>query len=307
VNSVRTWLGQGANLLALSIVAGILVPPLAALLRPLLFPSIFFLILISLLQMDLPRVFGTLRADAIMLLTISVWQLLALPIAFAVLHLYSPLGGSYTLIAFFTACAGSLFGSSAFARLMNLDEALTLKGTVVSVLLMPVTLPILATWVRGNSDGFDIVAYGLRLTLFLLLPLAIAFACHARMRVRDHLQKMAVVRHGSVLFLCVFAIGVMEGIGPRILSEPLAMAGLLLLAFAIHLGQFLLTALVFAHTGRRVAFTAALLSSYRNLGLLLAVAGTLLPSGFIVFVALWQIPMYFMPLMMKRFSPVAAP
>jgi BASS family bile acid:Na+ symporter len=303
---VRAVPGQGANLLALSIFAGILVPPLAALLRPFLYPSIFFLILISLLQMDLPRVFGTLRADAVSLLSISVWQLLALPIAIALLHLHTPLGGSYTLTAFFTACAGSLFGSAAFARLMNLDEALTLKGTVVSVLLMPLTLPLLAAWVNGNADGFDVAAYGARLSLFLLLPLVIAFACHARPRVRERLQRVVVVRHGSLFFLCVFAIGIMDGIGSRIVAEPMAMTGLLLLAFAIHLGQFFVTALVFAGKGRRFALTAGLLSSYRNLGLLLAVAGSLLPPGFIVFVAVWQVPMYFMPLMMKRFNPVSA-
>lgn len=299
---LASFMSKGANWLALSVIAGIAVPPLAALFRPLLFPSIFFLVLCSLLLMDLPRVFAGLKREIVPASVIAAWQLLVLPTGFAAVHLYTPLGGPYTLIAFFTACAGSLFGSSAFARLMGLDEEMTLKGTILSVLVMPLTLPAMAAWVRGHAEGFDVVGYSTRLCVFLVLPIVIGFVVQAHAGLRSRVRGSALVRHGGVFFLCVFAIGVMDGIGPRIIASPVAMTGLLLLAFAMHLGLFALTVLVFSARGRTYALTAGLLSSYRNLGLLLAVAGSLLPRDFIVFVALWQIPMYLMPLAMARFG-----
>ena len=298
----RSFLFDSANLLALSVLAGIAVPPLAAALRPLLFPSVFCLILCAVLLIDLRRVFAGIRRDAVPALAVSTWQLLALPLAVGAVHRYSPLGGDYTLLAFYTACAGSLFGAPAFARLMKLDEAMALRGTLASVLLMPLTLPPLSAWVNGAPAGFDAAGYIARLGVFLALPIVIALLVQSRTRWRISVQGNAVVRHGSVLFLCVFAVGVMDGIGPRVVAEPVAMAGLLLLALAIHAGQFAVTALVFAARGRDFALTAGLLASYRNLGLLLAVAGALLPPGFIVFVAVWQVPMYLTPLVVTRLS-----
>ncbi len=298
----RTIPFDSAHLLALSVLVGIVVPPLAAALRPLLFPSIFCLILFAVLLIDLRGAFAGMRRDAAPAFAVCAWQLLALPLAFGVVHLYSPLGGEYSLLAFYTACAGSLFGAAAFARLMNLDEAMALRGTLASVLLMPLTLPPLSAWVAGAPATFDVAGYAWRLGVFLALPLITALFVQSRARWRARVQGCAALRHGSVLFLCVFAIGVMDGIGPRILAEPAAMAGLLLLALAIHAGQFVLTALVFAAGGRGFALTAGLLASYRNLGLLLAVAGALLPEGFIVFVAVWQVPMYLTPLIVSRLS-----
>lgn len=288
--------------LALSVLVGICLPPLAALARPLLFPSIFALMLCTLLLIDLPKVLSALREDLAAVLVVALWQLLALPVAVGILHLYTPLGGPATLIAFYTACAGSLFGSAAFARLMQLDEGMALRGTLASMLLMPLTLPLLAGWVRGEAAGFDLAGYLWRLLVFLVLPMAIALACQWRPAVRQAVQRQPLVRHGAVVFLCLFAIAVMEGIGPRILGAPVAMAMLLLLAFAIHLGQFAVTAVVFARHQRRFAWTAGLLCSYRNLGMLLAVAGALLPDDFITFVGLWQVPMYLMPLLLPGFT-----
>jgi hypothetical protein len=294
------WFTDSATILALAVISGIVIPPLAALMRPLLLPSIFFLMLLSLLAIDLPRAFTDRRADLAWLPVLGAWQLVVLPAVIGALHLYTPLGGAYSEIAFFTASACSIFGAPAFARLMGLDEALTLRGTLVSVLVMPATLPLLALAVRGSAAGFDAADYAVRIVVFLAAPMVIAAACNLRPDFAARVRRAAIVRHGGVLFLCVFAVGVMDGIGARILSRPSDMLALLGLAFAVHLAQFGTTMLVFSYRGRRFALSAALLASYRNLGLLFAVAGPMLPQGFILFVALWQVPMYLMPLAMRR-------
>ncbi len=45
--------------------------------------------------------------------------------------------------------------------------------------------------------------------------------------------------------------------------------------------------------------TAGLLSGYRNMAVMLAVGGSLLPPDFVVYVALWQIPMFLTPLAVR--------
>ncbi|KAA3632903.1 MAG: hypothetical protein DWQ08_02685 [Proteobacteria bacterium] len=295
-------LPDSAVLLALSVAIGVTLPPLASLFRPLIYPSIFFLILLSLLVMDLPRLLRELRGELGAVMRVSLWNMLALPAAVAALHLYTPLGGQITGFAFYTACAATIFGAPAFARLMGLDEPLTLKGTLAAVLVMPVTLPVLAGWVRGSAEGFSLTAYGWRLVVFLVVPLAIALACHSRPRLAEALKRSAPVHNGSVFFLCLFAIGIMDGIGARFVEAPGRMFSLLAAALAIHVVLFVAGALAFARSGASFALAAGLLASYRNLGLLLAVAGPLLPKDFIVFVAIWQVPMYLTPLVMRRFG-----
>ena len=51
------------------------------------------------------------------------------------------------------------------------------------------------------------------------------------------------------------------------------------------------------------ALTAGLLSAYRNMALMLAVGGTLLPADFVVYVALWQVPMFLAPLAVRYLRP----
>ncbi len=286
------------TVLAGSVLLGLLAPPVAELLRPLLFPSLFFLMLLSMLDIDLPSELRTLRDRHRRLVGIAGWQMLILPAGLGLVHRYTPLGGEVTALAFHTACAGTVFGAPAFAALLGVDRGVVLRGVLASTLLMPITLPPLAL-AFGSGGGFDLVGYLWRLALFLLLPMAIGWVYRGAGLAR-RFGSGALVRRGQVLFLAVFAVAVMDGVGPRFVAEPAAMLGLLGTAFAVHLGLLGATWLAFRRFGRELAAGAALLAAYRNLGLLLAVAEPMLPTGFIVFVALWQVPMYAMPLLASR-------
>ena len=55
---------------------------------------------------------------------------------------------------------------------------------------------------------------------------------------------------------------------------------------------------VFARAGRTVAFSAALLSGNRNMGLMLAVTAGTAGETFSLYVGIAQIPMYFAPLLL---------
>ena len=287
------------HVLAISVILGVLLPPLASLVRPLLFPSIFFLMLFSLMQIDLKSVSRAAIKSPWPVITIALWQMLALPLIVGAIHVFTPFSGAWSEIMFLTACAGTIFGAPAFARLVNLDTGLTLLGVIASTLIMPFSLPLLALWILDSSGEFDLAAYAMRLFIFLVSPALIAIGYHRFVKSSTRLSNQ-VLQLGSVFFLALFAVAVMDGVGDRFIVDTQPMLIMLSLAFGIHVVFFFSTALVFRYFDQSIAWTAGLLSGYRNLGLLLAVAGSLLPSGFILFVALWQVPMYIMPMLVHK-------
>ena len=292
------------HVLAISVVLGVLLPPLASLARPLLFPSIFFLMLFSLMQIDLKSVGKAAVNTPGPVMTIALWQMLVLPLIIGGVHVFAPFSGAWSEIVFLTACAGTIFGAPAFAQLINLDSGLTLLGVIASTLVMPFSLPLLALWFLDSTGEFDLAAYTLRLLVFLICPALIAIGYHRFAKSEARLSNQ-VLQLGSVFFLGLFAVAVMDGVGEQLITDTKPMLTMLLLAFGVHVTFFVSTAFVFRYVNRSAAWTAGLLSSYRNLGLLLAVAGSLLPNDFILFVALWQVPMYIMPMLVHQLFRIA--
>ena len=70
----------------------------------------------------------------------------------------------------------------------------------------------------------------------------------------------------------------MDGVLVAILNEPLKMFGLTVLSFALSLGLAALTAFVFARLGAGQALALGLAAGNRNMGLMLAAAGTAVPD-----------------------------
>lgn len=284
-------------LLAGSILVGIAVPPVAELLRPYLFAFVFFLMLFSLLTIRLRDVLPNRRLSA-RLVTVMAWQMIALPLAVGLWHRLAPGAGAWSELMFITACAGSIFGASAFARVMNLDTAFTLRGVIAGTLLMPVVLVLLAPFVTQRLGDFDFGAYVMRLFIFILAPLGAAYWYQSRRPAHSERETLLFGRL-TIVFLALFGIAIMDGIGERLWHQPAETLGLLGLALAVYGLFFGLGVVLFLPWGRRQALTTGLLSAYRNLALVLAVGGNLLPPGFIVYAALWQIPMYLTPLAVR--------
>lgn len=292
------------TVLAASIVVGIAVPPIAELLRPLLYVFVFFLMLFSLLAIRLRDAWPDSHLSG-RVFRIMGWQMIALPVMLGLWHRFSPWSGQWSELVFVTACAGTIFGAPAFARVMKLDDTLTLRGVIAGTLLMPLVLPLTAPLVTERASDFDFAAYAGRLVVFILLPLAAAGWYQTRRRgqwVNDRLWFGRL----TIVFLVLFGIAIMEGVGAHFVSQPRHMIGLLALALVTHVLFFASSALLFGRWGRHQALTAGLLAGYRNLAIVLAVGGSLLPPGFIIYAALWQIPMYLTPLAVRIWQQYSA-
>ncbi|WP_235035577.1 hypothetical protein [Roseomonas sp. 18066] len=289
---------QGGTLLAVSIFAGLLLPPLASALRDVVTPTVALLMTLILLRVDFAQVLGYLRRP-LMILALLAWLLLACPLlAYAVARavgLDGPLGAALVIMA--TGCAAT--SSPAFARLVGLDGEIALVASLLSTLLVPFTAPPLALGLLGIDLSLSVSALVGRLALMVGLPLLVSLVIR-RLAGPARLQRWGRAVDGAVVLLVVlYGFGVMDGVLARLLAEPGFVLGGIFLAFAGSAGLNVVTALALAPAGRGLALSAGLLSGNRNMALYLAVLPASTDARILLFFALCQFPLFLSPFLLK--------
>ncbi len=297
--SLLGWLGRHATaVIAAGVFVGLLAPPAAALLRPLLLPAILLPFVVALLRLDMAALRRDLRRPALPLLAVA-WILAGSPLLAAAASAPLPIEPTLRQAIVTTAACAPLMASGALALLLGLDVGMALFATVVATALVPLTLPPLALGLAGLPVPLDPAALTLRL-LALVLP-AFALARLLRGRIGEaRLAAFADVLAGlAALGLVVFAIGIMDGVTARLTADPGFVAGCLLAVTVLNVGLQAVTALVFAGCGRRRALTLGLVAGNNNLGLVVAAIADSAPADLLVFVAAAQFPIYLLPLIQQ--------
>ena len=103
----------------------------------------------------------------------------------------------------------------------------------------------------------------------------------------------------SVIAMFSFAVAAMDGVADHFRADPLLVVELTALAFALALGLIAITALVFLRAGRARALAIGLIAGNRNIGLMLAATGFLVPDVAWLYFALAQFPIYLLPHLLK--------
>jgi bile acid:Na+ symporter, BASS family len=293
------WLGRHAGAaIAAGVFLGLLVPPLAALCRPLLVPAILLPFVVALLRVDRAAIAAGLRVP--LLPTVAVaWVLLASPAIVAgaarALGLAEPLAAILTT----AAAAPPIMAASALALLLGLDVALAVLATVAASALAPFTLPPLALHLAGLPLEFDALSLLVRLAAMVGGCFVVA-ALLRRALTPAWLDARADLLGGfAVLGLIVFAVGIMDGVAARLAREPGPVLGYLAAAFALNVGLQALTALAMSPFGLRAALTLGLLAGNNNLGLVLAATAGAATESFVLFVAVAQFPIYLLPALQR--------
>ncbi|MDX1376657.1 MAG: hypothetical protein R3357_13905 [Burkholderiales bacterium] len=280
--------------------AGIVLPDVAALLRPLLTPVVIGTLTLALVRLDWARMGAALRSPGLPLL-LAGWQLALSPaLAWAASALLG-LPPDLRLLLVLQAAAPPIGSAPVFALIRGLDGALAAVITVLATLLLPLSLTPLVALLEGSGLRVDLGAFVLRVTLVVIAPFVVAAVLRrlvgrARLRRND-----ALVGGLNVLLLVVFAIAVMDGVTARLLADPAYILGLLLASCVAALVLHAAAYGVFRWTGARSAFNAAVLSGNRNMGLMLAITAGTAGEAFSLYVGIAQIPMYFAPLLLTPF------
>lgn len=286
------------TILALSIFLGVAFPRLAAFCKPLLLPTIFLLFTFAILQVRFQDVFNSVfRYSASWI--ILLWQLLCLPLIVS-LVLVPWSDTQWYLFAVVAMCASSITATTALAKIFDLNDALALVVCLAGTVLMPVPLYIFLNILVETDATIDLSVYASRIFIFIVLPFLLVVLVRELMSAR---LEESLRQHSPeiVLFLLMlFGLSVMDGVRELMSTDPLFLALLVLLAFGLNLGVHLITHYSLRFIGHRDATTACLVCAYRNMGMVAAIPGAALGDYFFIFVGVWQLPMYTLPLILRK-------
>jgi bile acid:Na+ symporter, BASS family len=293
------WLGRhGSKVIAFGVFTGLLLPPLAALLRPLLIPAIIGPFLIALLRLDW-RQLGRHLGEPVSAALFLAWLLFALPVlvhlAIAPLGLPPALHGGMVLMG----AAPPLMASANLALMLGLDAALAVVVTVLATALMPFTLPPIALHLLDVTIDIGLGELMARLGLIVGGCFALAWGMRRYLPPGFAARHVDVLDGLAVIGLLVFAIGIMDGVTEMLFAAPAFVLGCALAAYGLNLGLQALGALAFAWRGRSPALTMGLCSGNANLGLLIAALADRAAFELVVFVAMAQLPIYTLPMLQR--------
>jgi hypothetical protein len=300
--AVLAWLGrQGTRAIAAIVLIGIAVPPLGAVLKPFVTEAIFVLLTIAFLRVDVAALRGYAQRPGIVL-AVTAWTMLAIPLLIGAGGLLLGLGTrapELFLGLMMYAVASPMMAAPAFAAALGLDAALVLMTLVASSVLTPFTAPGFAYAFVGPALTLSPLALGAKLFAILAGSALIAVALRrivgaaAIERYRDEIDGF------NILVMFVFVAAVMENLAARLIAAPMLMIALTALTFAVSFAVLGLTTVLFVKVGRERALVLGLTASQRNMGLMLAAAGTALPDLVWLYFGLSQFPIYLSPQLLK--------
>jgi BASS family bile acid:Na+ symporter len=308
------WLGRhGANAVAISILLGIALPPLGALIRPYFAETVFLLLCLAFLRVD-PRALRAQFGRPWLLLAATAWTMLIVPVltglGLTALDLFDRSPG-LLLALMFNVVAPPTFSSPALAVLMGLNAAVSLALLLGCIVVTPFVAPALVAIFVGPAVTFSPVALGLRLVLMLAGAACVGIAVRA-IAGKAWVERQAERIDGlNVVVLFLFAVALMGDVLANTIARPVYVLGLLALSTLMTFGLSGLTVLIFHRAGLHSALPLGHAGGSRNTGLMLAAAAGAVPELVWLYVALIQIPIYALPLivrpLLRRLAPRSSP
>ncbi len=285
---------NAAWVLALGVFAGLVLPELARILRPLLPLAVGGLLVLSVMQTrfaDFRRQLHRPLAPAaviVFLLCISpalVWFLVQ------TLEVPEKLKPALVLMA----AAPPIMAAPAMAMMLRLDAPRMLAVVIGATLLAPFTLGVAANWFIGAELSFDPTRLAVRLAGFIGVCFALAVLLRLSLgsrRMNEHKPLLDVL--GLVLLLA-FAVAIMDGVAQRLLLETGYVLTVIVISFIANILLQLLGGGAFFYTGASSALTVGFACGNRNMGLLLAVLPESSAPDTLLYFAVAQIPMFTLP------------
>ena len=296
------WLGrQGTTAVAISILLGILLPPLGALVRPFFPETVFLLLCLAFLRVD-PGALRAQFAKPRLLIVAGAWIMLIAPVAAGIAFNAIDLQGqspALLLALVLNMVAPPIFASPALAALMGLNAAITLALLLVCIAVTPFLAPALVAVFAGPAVTFSPLSLGLRLVLMLAGAAVTGVAIRAFMG-KPWVERQAERIDGlNVIVLFLFAVALMGDVLTNTISRPFLVLGLLALGTTVTFGLCTLTALILFRIDIQTSLPLAHAAASRNTGLMLAAAAGAVPELVWLYMALLQIPIYALPLFLK--------
>ncbi|MCC7426098.1 MAG: hypothetical protein IT557_04275 [Alphaproteobacteria bacterium] len=285
---------HGSTMLPLGLLAGLCLPPVAALLRPALAPVVLALLTCVLLRIDFAAVVGYARRPAL-IGTITLWVLVLSPVLVDRVTTQLPLAPGVSAAIVLMSAVSPMMSAPAFARILGLDGPLTLVVAVLATMLMPFSAPPMVLGLIGLRLNMSALEFTLRLGLVVGSPLLAAVVLRFWLGAERLARRGREIDGGIVLLLGCFALGIMDGVGHALLARPAFVLGVIGTAFIANLGLNAAGALAFAWAGPRTALTVGLVSGNRQMVQMIAALPVDADPEIFLYFALAQLPFYLNP------------
>ncbi len=284
----------GTRVLFVSVFAGLLLPDVASLLRPLLPPGVAVILALGLLRIDWASMVGYARRPLLVGLLVA-WLMLAAPVAVWAVFTLLDLPEALKIAVVLMACAPPILGAIAIALLLGLDAPLAIVCGLVSTLLTPFTVPPLALELLDLELDVSTLEFMLRLATLVLFSF-LAAALIRRWLGKERLASWGTEINGLiVLVMAVLAVAIMDGVSATISERPDTVLLWLVAAYGANLLLQAVGTICFLHLGLRRALTIGLMSGNCNMMLILATLPPDTDFDVVLFFALAQFPMYTLP------------
>lgn len=281
---------HGTSVLACGILLGLVFPGLAAAARPFMSVTVFIFVLGTLLRVDMPSFMSRVRHPVVSL-GMPVVVMLIVPAAMAgIVHVLG-LSPDLSLALILGVAAPPSSGNAAVSRMMGLDGAIPLVGTLVSMVLTPLTVPLMASVFGGTTIDPAVLATRLAILVGSAEGVALLVRKKATPLLASHGHDIDGV---IVIALLVFALATMAGIRARIAAHPDIAAECIVTAFFCNVLLQGTGFLLFPGTfSERV--TAGITLGNRNVGLVWAALGAAAAPTTALYFACTQFPIYTLP------------
>ena len=293
--TLLSFIGRHAShALPVGVVIGLTMPLLAEWMRPLLIPALLVPLTLSLVRIPLNQIVTSLkRWQGVAIVTI--WILLICPVMIWLILGVVSLPDPIAMACLITAAAPPVTACAAIAVFLGLDAAMVVVATVVTMLVVPLTLPPVVLYLAGLDVNIQLWQLSLRLAGFIFAAFGLARIIK-KMLGQARIDAQAAVLDGiSVLFISVFIIGLMRGVTDLALRQPWFVFQTLAAATLLVLGMYVVSTALFWRLGSSTAMAVGLVSGNCNMGLMYLVLADQATLDLLIFFAIGQIPMYFLP------------
>ncbi|MEM7473114.1 MAG: hypothetical protein AAF340_17330 [Pseudomonadota bacterium] len=300
---ILRWLAdRGPWVLVAGILAGLLLPGLAALLVPYIPHMVAGLLFLSALRIGPARMRASMKGNLRGTLVVLLLAQLAFPLAaIAVMAAFGLLGSPFALAFVIIAMASSISGAPNMVAMMGFEPETSMRFLLIGTAILPATvIPVL--WLMPALGGFaDVILAALRLLVVIGLSSLLAFLIRGFAWRDPSPEELRGIDGVSALLLAVIVIGLMSAVNAALMDAPrlfwLWLGFVLVVNFGLQGLAFL--GLRGGPDADRVA-ALTVMAGNRNIALFLVALPEAVTAPLLIFIGCYQIPMYLTPLVTGR-------
>ncbi len=286
----------GRTFLVGGLIAGLLLPNLAAALKPHLPTLVALLLFLTAFRVSAPRALGDLSRGAGTLVQVLVLQV-ALPITFlGALLLVDVEISPFLLAVALMLSAPSVTGAPNFAIMNNKDPVPAMRILVLGTALFPLlVLPVFL--LLPQLGGVQGMRASLILVLVILASVGLGFWLRHLVGPRVGFLEERAIDGLNAIALAVIVVGLMSALGPLLRSDPWHLLNWMVAVFCLNIGLQGVAFYIYRGSSR---VAVSMIAGNRNVALFLIALPEHVIEPLLIFIGCYQIPMYLTPLVMKR-------